>query len=240
MLIALAVVRGRWQDVGMKDHPTQPWLAYPDMEEAARIEAARSFYERIQTRRSCRHIGSAPVDRNIIESAILAAGTAPSGANHQPWHFAVIETPAIKQQVRVEAEKEERAFYTEKASAEWITSLAPLGTDADKPYLEHAPYLIVIFGQRKGGIAPGDAHQNYYVTESVGIATGLLLTSLHLAGLATLTHTPNPMRFLNQLCRRPADEKPIMIVVVGHAKPDATIPVHATLKKSLDQITSWF
>ncbi len=229
----------RWQNTGMKEHSTLPWQPYPVMEDATRIEKAYAFYKLIATRRSCRHIGPAPVDRAIIESAILAAGTAPSGANHQPWHFAVIETPALKQQVRIAAEEEERAFYAGKASAEWIDALAPLGTDADKPYLEHAPYLIVIFGQRKGGIAPGDAHQNYYVTESVGIATGFLLASLHIAGLATLTHTPNPMRFLNTLCKRPADEKPIMIVVAGHATEDATIAVHATLKKPLDQIASW-
>ncbi len=237
--LALGLAALRWQDTDMKEHLTQPWQPYLAMDDATRIENAQNFYENIATRRSCRHIGSAPVDRAIIKAAIRAAGTAPSGANHQPWHFAVIETPSLKQQVRIAAEEEERAFYAGKASAEWIDALAPLGTDADKPYLEHAPFLIVIFGQRKGGIAPGDAHQNYYVTESVGIATGLLLVSLHLAGLATLTHTPNPMRFLNTLCNRPRDEKPIMIVVAGHPTEDATIPVHATHKKPLDQIASW-
>ena len=141
--------------------------------------------------------------------------------------------------MRIAAEEEERGFYSGKASDEWIDALGPLGTDADKPYLEHAPWLIAIFGQRKGGLNPGDARQNYYVTESVGIATGLLLAALHAAGLATLTHTPNPMRFLNTLCGRPKDEKPIMIVVVGHPTADATIPVHATIKKPLDQISSW-
>jgi iodotyrosine deiodinase len=223
----------------MTPHQTSPWLPYPDMSDAERIAAAQTFYNQIKTRRSCRFIGDAPVPREAIEAAILAAGTAPSGANHQPWHFAVVTSPDLKRQIRQEAEKEEREFYAGKAGGEWLDALAPLGTDDDKPYLEAAPALIVIFGQRKGGMQPGEAKQNYYVTESVGIATGFLLAALHMAGLATLTHTPNPMRFLNQLCGRPADEKPVMIVVVGHATPDATIPVHATIKKPLDQIASW-
>jgi iodotyrosine deiodinase len=223
----------------MTPHQTTPWLPYPDMTDAERIAAARAFFEQIKTRRSCRFIGDKPVPREAIEAAILAAGTAPNGANHQPWHFAVVTSPDRKSQIRQEAEKEEREFYAGKAGGEWLDALAPLGTDDDKPYLEAAPALIVIFGQRKGGMQPGEAKQNYYVTESVGIATGFLLAALHMAGLATLTHTPNPMRFLNQLCGRPADEKPVMIVVVGHATPDATIPVHATIKKPLDQIASW-
>lgn len=223
----------------MIDHETQPWLPYPAMSDEERLEHAQAFYRHIATRRTCRQIGDVPVPRAIIEAAILAAGTAPSGANHQPWHFAVIGSDEAKRQVRLAAEEEEREFYSGKASAEWIEALAPLGTDAEKPYLEHAPWLIAIFGQRKGGIYPGDQRQNYYVTESVGIATGLLLTALHAAGLATLTHTPNPMRFLNTLCKRPMDEKPMMIVVAGHPTVDATIPVHATIKKPLDQISTW-
>ncbi len=210
------------------------------MRDEERIAAASKFYEAIATRRTCRQIGPASVPRAVIEAAILAAGTAPSGANHQPWHFAVIGSADYKRQVRIAAEEEEREFYAGKASAEWIEALAPLGTDADKPYLEHAPWLIAIFGQRKGGINPGDDRQNYYVTESVGIATGFLLAALHSAGLATLTHTPNPMRFLNHLCHRPPSEKPVMIIVVGHPLPDAVIPVHAVQKKPLDQIASWF
>ncbi len=223
----------------MLDHQTVPWQPYQNLKDTERSERARAFYDKIKSRRTCRQIGDAPVPRDIIESAILSAGTAPSGANHQPWHFAVIHSAALKRQVRIAAEEEERAFYAGKASAEWIEALAPLGTDADKPYLEHAPYLIVIFGQRRGGIHPHEKRQNYYVAESVGIATGFLLAALHDAGIATLTHTPNPMRFLNDLCARPDDEKPIMIVVAGHPAPDATIPVHATHKKPLDQIASW-
>ena len=224
----------------MGDYAVLPWQPYPPMRDEERIAAASKFYEAIATRRTCRQIGPAPVPRAVIEAAILAAGTAPSGANHQPWHFAVIGSADYKRQVRIAAEEEEREFYAGKASAEWIEALAPLGTDADKPYLEHAPWLIAIFGQRKGGLNPGDDRQNYYVTESVGIATGFLLASLHSAGLATLTHTPNPMRFLNQLCHRPPSEKPVMIIVVGHPLPDAVIPVHAVQKKPLDQIASWF
>jgi iodotyrosine deiodinase len=223
----------------MTPHDTIPWIDYPEQTDAQRIASARTFYNAIATRRTCRNIGNAPVPRAIIEAAILAAGTAPSGANHQPWHFAVIDSPEIKTEIRRQAEEEEREFYAGKGGSEWLEALAPLGTDADKPYLGAAPYLIVIFGQRKGGLNPGDAKQNYYVTESVGIATGFLLAALHQAGLATLTHTPNPMRFLNKLCNRPASEKPVMIIVVGHPTANATIPVHATIKKPLDQISSW-
>ncbi len=225
--------------MAMIDHETTPWIPYPPLTEGERIARAGAFYDMIKTRRSCRQIGDAPVPREIIEAAIKAAGTAPSGANHQPWHFAAISSATLKREVRIAAEEEERAFYSGKASAEWIDALAPLGTDADKPYLEHAPWLIVIFGQRRGGLAPGDDKQNYYVTESVGIASGFLLATLHHAGLATLTHTPAPMRFLNEMCGRPKDEKPIMIIVVGHPSADATIPVHATIKKPLAEIASW-
>lgn len=223
----------------MDDVPSVPWRRYPDMDDAQRIAAARNFYDAIATRRSCRAFADTPVPRAAIEWAIRAAGTAPSAANHQPWHFAVIESAAGKAAIRSGAEAEEREFYAGKAGAEWLRALAPLGTDADKAYLEVAPYLIVIFGQRRGGLNPGDDFQNYYVTESVGIASGLLLTGLHAAGLATLTHTPNPMKFLNKLCARPDNEKPMMIVAVGHPAPDATIPIHALSKKSLDDIASW-
>ncbi|MEO1044158.1 MAG: nitroreductase family protein [Pseudomonadota bacterium] len=223
----------------MKPHDTLPYTQLPDYSDAQRIERAHDFYEAIKTRRSCRYFAPDAVPREVIEQALLAAGTAPNGANHQPWHFAVITSAEKKAALRAAAEEEERAFYAGKASDEWLEALDPLGTDADKPFLEIAPYLIVIFAQRKGGIEPGDAKQNYYVNESVGIATGMLITALHDVGLATLTHTPNPMKFLNELCERPATEKPMMVLVVGKPAPDATIPVHATLKKPLDQISSW-
>jgi iodotyrosine deiodinase len=223
----------------MKPHDTVPYDALPDYSDEERARRAVAFYAAIRTRRTCRDFADTPVPREVIESALRAAGTAPSGANHQPWHFAVIASPEKKRALREAAEVEEREFYAGKASQEWIEALAPLGTDEEKPYLETAPYLIVIFGQRRGGLYPGDDKQNYYVNESVGIATGFLIAALHDAGLATLTHTPNPMKFLNEICERPSNEKPMMVLVVGHPAPDATVPVHATIKKPLDQISSW-
>jgi len=223
----------------MKPVPSVPYTQLPDLTDAQRIENARAFREEIATRRSCRMFSDAPVPREVIEQAILAAGSAPSGANHQPWHFAVVSSPELKHRIRVEAEKEEAAFYAGKAGREWLEALAPLGTDEDKSYLDVAPWHIVVFGQRRGGIEPGEKKTNYYVTESVGIACGLLLAALHKAGLATLTHTPSPMGFLRDLCGRPADEKPLMIIVVGHPAPDAVVPAHALKKKPLDQISSW-
>jgi iodotyrosine deiodinase len=223
----------------MKPHDTIAYASLPIFSDEARIAIAKADYEHLKTRRTCRHFADTPVPREVIEYALLAAGTAPSGANHQPWHFAVIESADKKKALREAAEDEERLFYEGKASVEWLDALAPLGTDADKPYLQTAPYLIVIFGQRKGGMNPGDTKQNYYVTESVGIAAGMLISVLHDAGLATLTHTPNPMKFLNQICDRPADEKPMMVLVVGNPAANATVPVHATIKKPLDAISSW-
>lgn len=223
----------------MQSHDTLPYHALPAYDDAERIARATAFYTALRTRRTCRMFSAEPVPRTVIEQALLAAGTAPNGANHQPWHFAVIGSPEKKRALRLAAEAEERAFYADKASAEWLAALAPLGTDADKPFLEIAPWLIVIFGQRKGGMHPGETKQNYYVGESVGIAAGFLIAALHDAGLATLTHTPNPMKFLNRLCARPAHEKPMMVLVVGKPAPDATVPVHATIKKPLDQIATW-
>jgi len=223
----------------MLDHPAQPWPGLPVLPNEARIARAAAFRDKLRQRRTCRYFSDTPVPRAVIEAAIEAAGTAPSGANHQPWHFAVIESAALKAEIRAAAEEEERAFYEGKAGDEWLEALAPLGTDADKSYLEVAPWLIVIFGQRRGGIEPGDDRQNYYVNESVGIATGFLLAALNAANITTLTHTPNPMRFLNRVCKRPASDKPVMIVVAGHAAPDATVPLHALRKKPLEQISSW-
>lgn len=223
----------------MSAHDTIPYDALPCLTDSERITRAQKFYDAIKTRRSCRDFSDAPVPRAVIELAIRAAGTAPSGANHQPWHFAVISTADKKAALRCAAETEEREFYAGKAGQEWIDALAPLGTDDVKPYLETAPHLIVIFGQRRGGINAGELKQNYYVGESVGIATGLLIAALHDAGLATLTHTPNPMKFLNAICKRPVHEKPVMILVVGHPAKTATVPLHATIKKPLDAISSW-
>jgi len=224
----------------MKDVPSVPYDSLPDLGDDERVARAAGFRQEIASRRSCRMFSSAPVPREVIEQAILAAGTAPSGANHQPWHFAIVSSPELKHRIRLAAEDEERAFYAGKAGQEWLEALAPLGTDEDKSYLDAAPWHIVVFGQRRGGIEPGERRTNYYVAESVGIACGFLLAALHRAGLATLTHTPSPMGFLRELCGRPADEKPYMIIVAGLPAPGATVPVHATRKKPLEQIASWF
>jgi nitroreductase len=223
----------------VKNVPTIPYDALPDLTGEERIARARSFREAIAARRTCRMFSDAPVPREVIEEAILAAGTAPSGANHQPWHFAVVSSPELKHRIRFEAEKEEAAFYAGKAGQEWLEALAPLGTDENKYYLETAPWLIVVFGQRRGGIELSDRKTNYYVTESVGIACGFLLAALHEAGLATLTHTPSPMGFLRDICGRQPDEKPLMVVVAGLPAENAIVPIHALKKKPLDQISSW-
>lgn len=222
-----------------EDYPKLPYPTLTALSDADRIARAAAVYGRLRTRRTCREFADTPVPRELIEQAILAAGTAPSGANHQPWHFAVVSSPDKRREIRLGAEAEERAFYAGKAGKEWLEALAPLGTDESKPFLEIAPWLIVVFGQRRGGPEQADNRQNYYVTESVGIAAGLLLATLHEAGLATLTHTPAPMKFLNAICQRPADEKPLMLIVVGHPAEDATVPVHATKRKPLEQIASW-
>lgn len=216
-----------------------PFPALPVFSDEERVARARAAYEHLATRKTCRTFADTPVPREVIEFAIRAAGTAPSGANHQPWHFTAIASPEIKRAIREAAEAEEREFYASRASDEWLDALAPLGTDADKPFLETAPWLIVCFAQRKGGIEEDGETNNYYVTESVGIACGMLLATLHDAGLATLTHTPSPMGFLREICGRPALEKPLMIVVVGHPAADATVTGHALRKKPLAQIASW-
>lgn len=221
-----------------------PYPALPELSDEKRIGKAKAAFERLRSRRSCRAFTDRPIPREVIENAIRAAGTAPSGANHQPWHFAVIGSADKKRAIREAAETEERRFYgsdgdAPKASDEWLEALDPLGTDDHKPFLETAPWLIVCFAQRKGGIAEDGEAQNYYVNESVGIACGMLIATLHEAGLATLTHTPSPMGFLRELCGRPDWEKPLMIVVAGHPAADATVPEHALKKKPLEQIASW-
>lgn len=222
----------------MREHDTVPYSleALPDAESIAR---ARAMRDKLKQRRTCRYFSDEPVPREVIEAAIEAAGTAPNGANHQPWHFAVVSSPDKKRAIREAAEAEERNFYAGKASEEWLDALAPLGTDEDKPFLETAPWLIVVFAQRKGGIEEDGKTQNYYVNESVGIACGMLIATLHEAALATLTHTPSPMGFLREICERPEHEKPLMVVVVGHPEKGATVPAHALKKKTLSQIASW-
>ncbi len=227
----------------MRNHETVPYVL-PALADDEAVARAHALAERLKQRRSCRYFADDPVPRAVIEAAIGAAASAPSGANHQPWHFAVVQSPETKRAIRLAAETAERRFYgvdeeDGKAPDEWLAALVDLGTNAEKPFLETAPYLIVVFAQRKGGIAEDGRTQNYYVNESVGIACGMLLATLHEAGLATLTHTPSPMGFLRQACRRPEWEKPLMIVVVGRPAPGATVPAKALVKKPLSQIASW-
>lgn len=209
------------------------------MSDEERVARAAAFRELMARRRTVRDFAPTAVPRAVVEQALLTAGSAPSGANHQPWFFSVIESPQMRRRIREAAEAEEREFYETKAPQEWLDALAPLGTDPDKAFLEAAPVLIAVFGQRRGGPRPGDARKNYYVPESVGIATGLLIAALHSAGLATLTHTPAPMGFLADLCGRPPDEKPFLLLVAGHPAPGATVPIAALDKKPLDAIAAW-
>ena len=223
----------------MRDHPATPLPPLPAFDDDTRIARAEAFRAHMGARRTVRDYADRPVPRAVVEQALLTAGGAPSGSNHQPWFFAVIESPETRKRVREAAEAEEREFYETKAPQEWLDALAPLGTDPDKSFLETAPILIAVFAQRRGGPRPGDHKKNYYVTESVGIATGLLIAALHDAGLATLTHTPAPMSFLSEICGRPDDEKPFLLLVTGHPAKDATVPVAALDKKPLDQIAVW-
>lgn len=196
-----------------------------------------AFAELMATRRTVRDFSPAPVPQKIIKDAIATAATAPSGANQQPWHFVAISSQSVKAKIRAAAEAEERAFYDHRAGDEWLDALAPLGTDANKPFLETAPWLIVIFAQRYGLDASGNRAKHYYVNESVGIATGLLIAALHNAGLATLTHTPSPMGFLTQICSRPENEKPVILLVAGYPADNATVPV--ITRKPAQETTSW-
>jgi iodotyrosine deiodinase len=214
--------------------PLTTYHAYPVAEMQVR---ATAFYEEMRQRRTVRDFSERPVPRAILESCLRTAGTAPSGANQQPWHFVVVSDPAVKLRIRQAAEAEEREFYERRASQEWLAALAPLGTDAHKPFLETAPYLIAIFAQVHGLAADGGKVKHYYVTESVGIATGLLIAALHHAGLATLTHTPSPMGFLNEILERPTQERPFLLLVVGYPADQARVP--AITKKTLEEIATF-
>lgn len=200
-------------------------------------ERVRSFYGQLKRRRTVREFSKRPVPREIIEDCIMAAGTAPNGANRQPWHFVVVEDENVKKKIREAAEKEEREFYDNRASDEWLEALAPLGTNEKKPFLENAPYLIAIFAEKYGLTEDGDKVLNYYVKESVGIATGILITAIHHSGLASLTHTPSPMGFLKEILDRPSNETPFLLLVVGYPKEKVKVP--DITKKSLSEIATF-
>ena len=224
----------------MKEHASIPLSDFHEYPVEEMLKRSRAFYEEIKRRHSIRSFSDRSVPREIIENCIRAAGTAPSGANHQPWHFAAINSREVKKAVREKAELEERAFYDDRKGGEtWLNALEPLGTDADKPYLETAPWLIAIFAQRRGGVSVEDSQKNYYVPESVGIATGFLINALHSCGLATLTHTPNPMKFLNEVCGRDPAERAYLLLVTGYPAEGATVPEHALIKKSLEDISTF-
>ncbi|HKI78028.1 MAG TPA: nitroreductase family protein [Ignavibacteriaceae bacterium] len=208
-------------------------INYSDQE---MIDRSIEFYELIQKRRTIRDFSDKPVALEIIENCIAAAGTAPNGANMQPWHFVVVSNPEIKKKIRIAGEEEEKAFYTQRAPQEWLDALAPLGTDEHKPFLETAPYLVAIFSKKYDVLPDGRLVKNYYTSESVGIATGILITAIHNAGLVSLTHTPSPMNFLNDILNRPKNEKPYLLLVVGHPAEEAKVP--DIKKKPLKEIVT--
>ena len=204
------------------------------------ISRAQTFFQSLLTRHSIRHFSHQDVDQELIRTAIATAARAPSGANQQPWHFVAIQDAAMKERIRVAAEAEEQAFYDGGGGDEWIAALEPIGTGPHKPHLTDAPWLIVVFAQRYGLAEDGTRYKHYYVPESVGIATGFLVTALHNCGLSCLIHTPNPMSFLNELCHRPKNEKPMMIIPVGYPTAEAVIPKASLSKKPEQEILSFF
>lgn len=214
-----------------------PLSAYREYPPEEMLQRASAFRAKMQRRRSVRQFSDRPVSNAVIEECLRTAGSAPSGANLQPWHFVVVSDSAFKRRIREAAEEEERAFYEGRATEEWLDALAPLGTDAQKPFLETAPCLIVIFAQSYTVLPNGQQRKHYYVQESVGIATGMLITALHHAGLATLTHTPSPMRFLNDILERPANERPFLVLVVGYPAEEARVP--RLTKKELNEIATF-
>ncbi len=201
------------------------------------LRRTKEFYETMQRRRTFRDFSDRPVPRKVIEHCIRAAGTAPSGANLQPWHFVAVSDPVVKQQIRIAAEKEEKEFYAQRAPKAWLEALAPLGTDSNKPFLEIAPWLIAVFAQPFRILTDGNRSPTYYAIESVGIATGILVTAVHSCGLVSLTHTPSPMGFLNRILGRPSHEKPFVLLVVGHPAENALVPDIG--RKSVEKISSF-
>lgn len=221
----------------MAEHKFIPFKNDFNFSEEEMIERSEKFLEIMKKRRTIREFSDKPVPREVVENCILTAGTAPNGANMQPWQFVIVDNKKIKKKIREAAEEEERIFYTQRAPQEWLDALAPLGTDENKPFLENAPYLIVIFSRRYDILPDGRRVKNYYTSESVGIATGMLITAVHNAGLVSLTHTPSPMNFLNEILNRPANEKPYLILVIGHPAEGAKVP--EIQKKSLNNISEY-
>lgn len=222
----------------MMDSKLIPLAGYHELPEKEMKARAKSFYVEMRKRRSVRSFSDRPVPREVIEDCLRTAGTAPSGANMQPWHFVFVENPAIKRKIREAAEQAEREFYSHRATEEFLEALAPLSTDANKPFLETAPCLIAIFVQRYGLTEEGGKVRHYYPTESVGIATGLLITAIHHAGLAALPYTPSPMDFLNEILKRPENERAMLILVVGYPAEDTMVPDIS--KKILNEIATFF
>ncbi len=221
----------------MSDYPVTPLKTYIEFPIEQMRKRLADFYEDVSRRRTIREFSDRPVPRDIIENALRAAGTAPSGANLQPWHFVVISGAETKARIRVAAEAEEREFYEHRASAEWLAALEPLGTDTNKPFLETAPYLIAVFLQKFGRLPDGRKVKHYYPVESTGLAAGILITALHRAGLVCLTHTPSPMGFLNDILDRPKSERPFLLLVAGYPAEGATVPDIS--RKSLDEFVSF-
>ncbi len=220
----------------MTDYPSIP-LAHKEYPLEEMRRRLRGFYENLERRRSVREFSDRPVPRDIIETALRVAGTAPSGANLQPWHFVAVSGAGTRRRIRLAAEVEEREFYAHRASKEWLDALRPLGTDSDKPFLETAPYLIAVFMQKYGRLDDGRKLKHYYPAESTGLATGILIAALHEAGLATLTHTPSPMKFLNGILGRPASERPFLLLVTGYPAAGARVPDIG--RKPLEAYTSF-
>jgi len=214
-----------------------PLSSYRELPPEEMERRGRAFFEQMSGRRTVRQFSDRPVSRSLIEDCVRTAGTAPSGANLQPWHFVIVEDPAVKYQIRQAAEREEHEFYAHRAPQEWLDALAKLGTDEHKPFLQTAPYLIVVFAERYGQLPDGRRVKHYYVSESVGLATGLLIAAVHNAGLVSLTHTPSPMGFLNEILGRPAHETPFLVLVVGHPAADCQVP--DIERKALDEIVSF-
>lgn len=221
----------------MPEPTFQPLSSYIEYPVEEMMQRAIEFRQEMQRRRTVRHFSSRPVPPEVIEECLRTAGSAPNGANLQPWHFVVVSDPMVKREIRIAAEQEENEFYHRRAPQEWLDALSAIGTDEHKPFLQTAPYLIVIFGKNHSLLPDGRRVRNYYVNESVGIATGFLIAAIHHAGLVSLTHTPSPMGFLNSILHIPPDEKPFLILVAGYPAEDAQVPIIE--KKSLREIATF-